>query len=315
MEGYIYTPKTASPSPQANLSSAKDKFIVWHIEGGLGKNVAATSLCEPLKNKHPDRKLILVVSYPEVFLNNPYVDRVYFVGNKPYFYQDYIEGRDTIIYKQEPYNQTGHILRQNHLIKSWCEILELQYKNQTPKLFINLAQSDIPAIWRRSKPTMVIQTNGGPLTGQKYPYSWARDMPFDLAQHLVNKYSETYHIYQITRPDSFKLLNVEVIDKPLTNIELFALLAESKKRILIDSCLQHAAAALTLPSTVLWVGTSPKVFGYELHRNITASPPKSKAKLINSYLFDYALDGVLHECPYMPGEQLFDLNEIIAAVE
>ena len=44
-------------------------------------------------------------------------------------------------------------------------------------------------------------------------------------------------------------------------MELFALLVESKKRILIESCLQHAAAAFKLPSTVLWIGTSPIVFG------------------------------------------------------
>ena len=50
-------------------SVESNKYVIWHIEGGLGKNIAATSLVEDLKNKYPDRKLILVVSYPEVFLN------------------------------------------------------------------------------------------------------------------------------------------------------------------------------------------------------------------------------------------------------
>jgi hypothetical protein len=35
-------------------------------------------------------------------------------------------------------------------------------------------------------------------------------------------------------------------------MELFGLVAASEKRFLIDSCLQHAAAALNLPSTVFW---------------------------------------------------------------
>jgi hypothetical protein len=49
----------------------------------------------------------------------------------------------------------------------------------------------------------------------------------------------------------------------MPNMELFSLLLVSQKRVLIDSCLQHAAAAaaLGLSSVVLWVGTSPKVFG------------------------------------------------------
>ena len=52
-----------------------NKYIVWHIQGGLGKNVAATGLPKTIKEVYSDRQLIMVVSYPEVFLNNPYVDR------------------------------------------------------------------------------------------------------------------------------------------------------------------------------------------------------------------------------------------------
>ena len=48
----------------------EEKYIVWHIEGGLGKNVAATSLMKTLKERHPNRKLIVVATYPEIFLNN-----------------------------------------------------------------------------------------------------------------------------------------------------------------------------------------------------------------------------------------------------
>jgi hypothetical protein len=56
---------------------------------------------------------------------------------------------------------------------------------------------------------------------------------------------------------------VEVVSDSMPNMELFSLLLVSQKRVLIDSCLQHAAAAaaLGLSSVVLWVGTSPKVFG------------------------------------------------------
>jgi len=47
--------------------------------------------------------------------------------------------------------------------------------------------------------------------------------------------------------------------------------------------LQHASAAMKLPSTVLWVGTSPETFGYEIHDNIVATIPNT-IKLPDSYL-------------------------------
>ena len=292
----------------------QEKYLVWHIEGGLGKNIAATALCQSIKQHYSDRKLIMVVSHPEVFLNNPYIDRVYFVGNKSYFYDDYIHEKDTLIFKQEPYNQTDHILKRKHLIHNWCDILGIEYKGQQPQVYVNMAQKMTTGLWKRNKPTMVIQTNGGPLNQQKYNYSWSRDIPFDIAQEIVNNYKKDYHIFQVTRPDSQKLDGVEVIDNPLANMELFALLIEAKKRLLIDSCLQHAAASFRLPSTVLWIGTSPKVFGYDLHDNIVANPPQGKVKLIDSYMFDYNLDGVLHECPYIDHNEMFNLDDIYNSI-
>jgi hypothetical protein len=85
------------------------------------------------------------------------------------------------------------------------------------------------------------------------------------------------------------------------------LVAASEKRILIDSCLQHAAAALKLPSTVLWIGTAPENFGYDIHTNIQALPPKGNTKLIDAYLFDASFEGVPHECPYSDINEMFDL--------
>ena len=101
----------------------------------------------------------------------------------------------------------------------------------------------------------------------------------------------------------------------MSNFELVTLLAVSQKRVLIDSCLQHAAAALNLPSTVLWVGTSPKVFGYTMHTNVVANPPKYKPKLINSYLFDYSFDGEAIQCPYDNVLEMFNLEELNEAIK
>lgn len=309
-EGYI--PK-AEKSIVEFKSTATEKNVIWIIEGGLGKNIAATALCQTIKETYPDRRLIMVVSYPEVFLNNPFIDRVYFAGSRPYFYEDYIKDKDSIIFKHEPYHQTGHILRQKHLVENWCDLLSIPYTKQQPSIYVNMAQKMTQSMWLRDKPTMVLQTNGGPLTGQKYGYSWCRDIPYEVGQAIFDKYSKDYHIFQVTRPDSQKIIGAEVVDYTLTNMELFAILVGAQKRVLIDSSLQHAAASFNLPSTVLWVGTSPVVFGYDLHTNIVANKPKGGTKLIDSYIFDYSFDGILHECPYMDVKEMFDttlLNKI-----
>ena len=36
-------------------SKQSDKYVVWHIEGGLGKNIAATSLIEVVYKRYSDR--------------------------------------------------------------------------------------------------------------------------------------------------------------------------------------------------------------------------------------------------------------------
>jgi len=289
------------------------KYAIFHIEGGLGKHVAATAVAKCIKNNNTDRELIVVCAYPEIFLNLPFVDRVYRIGSTPYFYKDFIEGQNSIIFKHEPYFTSSHIHKSKNLIENWCELYGLYYNGETPELVFNLRQKQIGFNkWSRQKPILVMQTNGGPLEKQPFPYSWTRDIPMDIAQRLVDSLSGQYHIIQICRDTKNALKGVEVVNQQMSNMDLFSLLLFSEKRILIDSCLQHAAKALNLPSTVLWIGTNSEVFGYEMHDNIKATIPNS-VKLPDSYLFDYNFNGLSHECPLIDGN-IFDVNEILNSV-
>lgn len=315
-EGYIYQPKKlniAQPT-QTFTTPSKEKYFIWHIQGGLGKNIAGSALVKTIKNTYPDRKLIMVTSWPEVYLNNPDVDRVFQLGQSPYFYEDYIEGKDVIISKHEPYHQTAHITKEKHLLENWCDLMELKYTGQLPVILPNYPQGMLLGLWQRQKPIMVIQTGGGPMEGQKYSYSWTRDIPMEVAQEIVKKFSQQYHIIQITRPDGYQLEGVERVDQKMSNMELFSLLVASKKRVLIDSSLQHASAALNLKSTVLWVGTSSKVFGYKMHTNVVAKLPKKANQLIGSYIFDFQFENNMYECPYMDVKDIFDINTILSNI-
>jgi len=127
----------------ADKTSNSTKYVVWHIEGGLGKNIAATALIKDVRERYKDRKLVMVVSYPEIFLNNPDIYRVYRVGMTSYFYDDYINGKDTIVFRHEPYFQSDHIMRKKHLIENWCDLLGIKYSEQTPQIYPNLVQKMI----------------------------------------------------------------------------------------------------------------------------------------------------------------------------
>ena len=292
------------------------KYCYFHVEGGLGKNVAATAVARCIKNNFPDRELVVVCSYPEPFLHLPFIHRVYRLGNTPYFYQNYIEGRDTLTFKHEPYFTADHIYKRKSLIENWCELYGLKYSGEKPELIISKRFREYVKIkYKRDKPIMLMQTNGGILQGQQMNYAWTRDMPIELVQKVVNKFSGKYHILQVCRNQFNVAINAEGIFEPVSNMELFSLLFLSEKRLFIDSCLQHAAMALDIPSVVLWVGSPAKIFGYDKHVNIQANEPKNRPKLPDSYLFDYNFEGALHEYPYEDGEELFDVEEIIKALE
>ena len=73
------------------------KKAVFHIEGGIGKHIAATAVVECYKKKYPDTDIIIVCAWAEVFLNNPFIYRVYKAGTSPYFYEDYIYDKDVLL--------------------------------------------------------------------------------------------------------------------------------------------------------------------------------------------------------------------------
>jgi len=289
------------------------KYSIFHIEGGLGKHLMATAVAKCIKNNHLDRKLIIVCAYPEVFINLDFVDRMYAIGHTPYFYEDYIENGDSLIFKQEPYFTTNYIYQQEHLIQSWCELFNLKYNQETPTLIFNRAQTtEAQHFWGRDKPIMVIHTNGGP-SNQSYTQSWTRDIPYYISTTVANHYKEKYHIIQVARENSLAIPGAEVVTNVEGSMLFLSLLLFSQKRLLIDSSLQHAASILGKKSTVLWIGNSPKIFGYGLHDNIQAILPSTGMKP-DSYLHPYNIQGTLYECPVVD-EVMFNVEDIISSIE
>lgn len=293
-----------------NRIKEDDKYIIFENSGGHGKCIAATAVIRAIKKKYPERKIIWVTSWDAPALNNPNVFRFFSHGETRYF-NDYLK-EDTIIMRHDPYNETNHILRKEHLIESWCNLYDIPIDGIKPELYLNPRELEIAKdkIKPDGRPIMLLQTHGGSPTGQYSKKSWYRDMPIEIAQKLVNYYNKTYRILHIKSPEQPTLQGVEMLNLPLR--ELYAVFPLSTKRIFIDSFAQHAATALGLQSTVLWVGNSSEVFGYPENLNI-----RPNAKIINNFdKYTYLIDDISGQIQQFPYDtvNLFDINKIIEAV-
>ena len=293
---------------------------VFHIEGGIGKNIAATAVTAAYKKAHPKRKIIVVSAWPEIWIKNTDIARFYAIGNTPYFYQDVIKGKDVEIFHSDPYRMTDHITKKAHLIKTWCKMVGVKHNGEEPILNFNFREVEEGKAYMSQfndgvKPMMVFQPFGGPGPDhQQHPYSWTRDMHPGQAQQVVDALKDKYNIVHICYEFHPKLENCHRFDKQIGKKAMFSMIAHSEKRLFIDSSLQHAAAALKLPSVVAWVATQPSIFGYKLHTNI--GPQKEYLNgTIDSYLYDYDFVGVIHQCPYNSIEELHDVGAIVKSVD
>jgi len=290
------------------------EYVIFRINGGMGKCIAATAVCQGIKKKYPNHKLIVVSGWSDVFKNLEFVDRYYDFEETCYFYDDYVKDKSSIIFCGEPYFQMTHIYQEQHLIKSWFDLFGLEYDGEQPVLkFTHSEIKTANVSWANqgTTPYMILQTCGGQ---SNLDYHWVRDMPQSLAQGIVNRYKDQYLIYHISRPTGYILHGAERVADNLNKRIFLSSLSLASKRVLIDSCLQHASKAMELESVVLWHGTDPKIFGYEENKNIHSKIPETyDTKKSIFYDADYGGDGL--DCPHDDPSTIFNLNEIYNAID
>ena len=286
--------------------------IIFQINGGIGKVIAGTAVCASIRAQYPDAKLIVVSGYPDVFLGNPNVDRAYAFGQQAYFYKEYIENQEVIIFGHDPYLEAKHIKQEEHLIETWCKLYGLPVIKTVGELFLTQREIDFfSKKFASDKPILLMQTNGGVESDQKY--AWARDIPSYVVENVIHVFKDSYNIVHIRRDDQIKYDGAFGVSD--TFIALLVLIGISNKRLLMDSFGEHAAAALNKPSTVLWIANSPKVFGYDLHTNIIANPETKTPELRGAYLSKYNIGGDPIEFPYNKESEIFNVDDIIKSLK
>jgi ADP-heptose:LPS heptosyltransferase len=301
-------------------------YILFTIQGGFGKNIAATAVVRAIKKTYPDYKILILSFWKEAWFNNPHIEKVLNPEHDIDIYNQYIKGDNTKIMRLDPYNADDFFHKRKHLVEIWCDLCGVscdgdgyndRHCNYTPELYFtdeenqkvkNMLFKDP----KDKRPLFFIQPSGG-AANQPYPISWARDLPITTAQEVVDKMvAKGYRVIHLRRDNQIPLKKTEWI--PFTLREALCSIQFSDKRLFVDSLAAHAAAALNLPSVVTWVTNTPKVFGYTLHTNLEVKVPKEFRHLPDAYLEPYNITGVWSEHPYST-DTIFSVDEIMKALD
>ncbi len=287
--------------------------IIFQIDGGLGKSIMATAMVKVIKKRYKNANLIVVTAYPDVFLNNPYINEIYNPNDVNGFYLKFIKNQDCKIFVEDPYRRSEFILEKpKNLLKTWCELFGLRYNNEQPQVYLTQPEIDyFSPYYKTDKPILAIQPNGGP-AGLGYQYAWTRDIPEINILEIIEHYKNDYTIIHIKREDQ-KIYPDTM--QALDGFRSIAILLQlSNKRLLIDSFAQHMAASLNLKSTVCWIGTKPEVFGYRLHDNIKANSFTKEPNLTSAAYNPFGLSENIHNIPYVDLKEIFNTNKIIKSI-
>jgi ADP-heptose:LPS heptosyltransferase len=287
--------------------------VIFNIEGGIGKSIMATAVLKAIKKQYKKANIIVVTGYPDVFIANPNVNKVLKFDQLSGMYEQNIMNKECKVFVSDPYHTSDFITESKHLIQIWCEMFGLQYDGEMPELFLLKAEKEyFEPFYRLDKPILAIQPNGGAVN-QPLKYSWTRDIPAPIVEEVIECYKNDYAILHIKREDQLIYPNtLQALDSFRS---IMVALSLSQKRLLIDSSAMHIATALNLPSTVAWIGTNPKVFGYDMHKNIVANEPTRQVDLNHSNYQKYLLFQDISTIPYNDLNEVFDKKLIISSLK
>ena len=287
--------------------------VIFQCDGGLGKSIMATAILKVIKKQYKKANIIVVTAFPDVFIGNPNVNKVFQQHQAVGFYKNYIHNKDTKVFVTDPYTTSDFITESNHLLKIWCDIFGLNYNGELPEIFLSKGEKEYFApFYKLDKPIMAIQPNGGAV-GQPLKYSWTRDLPASVVNEVVSQFKNDYAILHIKRDDQLTYENTMGALDSWRSIAI--MLTLSAKRLLIDSSSMHIASALNLPSVVGWIGTNPKVFGYDMHTNIVANEPTKEVNIERNSYTKYLLYEDISTLPYNNFSEIFDTQKIINALK
>jgi hypothetical protein len=305
--------KSDKYSIETNVGDGND-YAIFNINGTPEKNFLAIPVINSYHEFKPDKKIIVITLFPEIWLHNKDVYRVYKIGAFAYFYDDYINGKNNEIYSHDPYLTSDFINKTKPIPEIWCEMIGIPYNGSIPKLyFTHREEEQALSLFKSGKPTLLIQ---GHETFPLFPNlvsDWTKDIPIDILQKISDlANSKGYEVIQIRSQKQPAILGAVTLT--LNMRTSFVMLKNVKRVLAIDSYLQQACAAVGKQAVVTWLGTSPKIKGYKIHKNIIGKVTDNIQEKLENYcpVFDVKGEKINH--PVIM-EGVYNINEIIKALD
>ncbi len=276
------------------------KYLLFECLLDIPTNLVATKVVHSLKSAYPDRNIVVVTLFPEIWLHNPDVYRVYKIGAFEYFYEDYIKSLDTIICRHNPTLTTEYVKNEKPLEEIWCDIYKIPVKTNTPRLFFTWREKEaVQKLTKSDKPLFFIESEsiahgfGHAQFGQNQA-TWAEKVPPILLKNIV----ETLAQKSFAVVDISETANIPGLSKLNLNLRLKLCAIQYCDTLLaINSYSAHAAAAHGKKSVTLWVNESPVVWGYSSQKNITPQGDSDKIKFLESNRKDFSFSNIPN-CPF-----------------
>jgi hypothetical protein len=276
------------------------KRVVIQMEGGLGKQIALTSLLSYFKERYEE--IIVLSSYPDVFINNPNVYRA-IAYNTPYAYEEYFKTADDIVYPCG-YRDTDFRKRKISLIQAACNSINIPYNEKMkPELFITETEEKaIVEILDKLGNFIIIQSHGAKAIGSpNTPNIMAKDYDINKMELVVKEIKKLYPTLTIVNyslPGEVEIAGTVKMDFNWS--VWFGLMRECETFIAIDSSLQHMSAAFNKKGIVLWGATNPDCFGWKHNINLEGMCPYNDLHCTRPYFVpsvDIKVNGNTWECP------------------
>lgn len=309
------------------------KYVVMIVQGGIGKNIAATALVPAIKRKYPGTKLVCIVSHPDVWLYSQDVHRIYNFNNPLNVYEDYFD--ESLILSGEPYLTYTYTKKKGHLIEGFAELWGLDANDLKPSIFFIKREIEaakkylkkIGAVDDSENRAVMFQWFGGHMAPPQMCNCREEDYETRFSVGRVRGYKTSLRketaqaIADKLKDKGFTVLTVEgrnfprlegheSIASPLRPI--IAMLPHVRSFIGVDSFLQHASAIRRKKGLVLWGGTSPACLGYSHNVNYYMEPccPTPFCHRPNSFFFDNR-DGYVWNCIHDEACMDFDPDQVV----
>ena len=301
------------------------EFLVFVIQGGIGRNIEATAVVRALKKAYPEKKIVVICGSPDVFLKNPYIHRIYHLGQPVFFFDDYFLKGRSVVLNVEPYQHFDYVYGRHHFIECWCDMLGVPCDGVRPDLFLSDSENRMAKIFvdKFGKELILIQGEGGKIPANDTEKEdivskssmYKRSLKKDIIQGVTDEFlKRDFAVGVVRTPNQFLPKGAESINFPIRSI--LALIPHLAGMVCVDSFLMHGAAIFEVPAVVFWGGTNPKLLGYESNRNVVkAVCPTPMCHRPNSYLWDFEPTGFMWDCPHNDKCMDYSVMEVMAEVD